>query len=106
MRIEQPHSLGRQEASHRIDRFLDNLMQRQPPGGVTVKDPQKSWVGHTMNFSFTAAKGLFGTAISGLMHVHDDRVVVESELPTLIKSFVGEGRVKDVISRELGRILA
>jgi hypothetical protein len=106
MRIEQPHSLGREEASHRIDRFLDNLMRRQPPGGVTVKDPHKSWAGHTMNFSFTAAKGLFGTAIRGLMHVHDDRVVVESELPVLVKSFVGEGRIKEVISRELGRILA
>jgi hypothetical protein len=106
MRIEQPHSLGRQEASERIDRFLDSLMRQRPPGGVTVKDPQKSWVGHTMNFSFTAAKGMFGTAIRGLMHVHEDRVVVESELPALVKSFVGEGRIKDVISRELGRILA
>jgi hypothetical protein len=106
MRIEQPHSLGREEASERIDRSLDNLMRRQPTGGVTVKDPQKSWVGHTMNFSFTAAKGFFGTAISGLMHVHDDLVVVESELPALVKSFVGEGRIRDVISRELGRILA
>ena len=106
MRIEQLHSLGKQEAGRRIDHFLENLMQRQPPAGVTVKDPQKSWSGDTMNFSFTAAKGLFGTSIRGLMQVHDDRVVVESELPTLVKSFVGEGRIRDVIARELARILA
>ena len=106
MKIEQLHALGREEAANRIDHFLENLMQRQPPGGVTVKNPRKDWVGHTMNFSFTAAKGLFGTMISGLMHVHDDRVVVESELPALVRSFVGEDRIRATISRELGRILA
>jgi hypothetical protein len=59
-----------------------------------------------MNFSVHGGQGLFGTAIQRPDARHDDRVVVESELPGLIKSFVGEGRIKDVISRELGRILA
>jgi hypothetical protein len=106
MHIEEQHQLGQAEAISRIDSFLDALMERQPPGGVTIRNPQKSWSGNTMEFSFTAAKGLFGTSISGRMQVEDDRVVVDSELPALVRSFVGEDRIRDVISRELGRLLS
>jgi hypothetical protein len=105
MRIEHPHHLSQEEARARIDRFLEGLMQQQPPGGVTIKDPQKSWDGNRMNFSFTAAKGFFGTSINGQMEVTTDRVVVDSELPSLVKNVVGEGRIQDTITRELSRIL-
>jgi len=106
MHIEEEHGLGQQEAKERIDSFLEALMQRRPPGGVAIRNPEKAWNGNTMDFSFTAAKGLFGTSISGRMRVEDDRVVVDSELPVLVRSFVGEDRIKETISRELARLLS
>ena len=46
-----------------------------------------------MTFSLRASsRGFFGAEFSGTMDVTDDRVVVESELPALVKSFVGEER--------------
>jgi hypothetical protein len=104
MRIEQPHELGRQEAMTRIDRFLDGL-SKAPPGGVTIKDARKEWDGNRMTFSFTAAKGPFGTAIRGQMDVMDDQVVVESELPMLVKNFLGEDRIRHAISSGLENML-
>jgi hypothetical protein len=105
MQIEQPHKLGESKAITRIDRFLDDLMRRQPPGGVTIKDARKDWDGNRMNFSFAAAKGLFSTTIRGVMQVEKDRVVVTSEIPALVKGVLGEERIREVIARELGRIL-
>lgn len=104
MRIEQPHSLGEQEAIRRIDGFLEDLVQN-PPGGITIKDGSKEWNGNRMSFSFTAAKGFFGTSIAGVMEVGTDRVLVESELPALVKNFLGEDRIQQVIAHELGNIL-
>jgi hypothetical protein len=104
MRIEQSHSLGQAAAISRIDRFLEKLVQN-PPGGVTVKDAQRDWDGNRMNFSFTAAKGFLGTSIRGVMDVLDDKVVVESELPSLVKSLLGEDRIRHVIANELGNML-
>jgi hypothetical protein len=104
MRIEQPHTLSRQAAMSRIDQFLDWLVQA-PPGGVTIKDARKEWDGSRMTFSFTAAKGPFGTSVRGLMDVMDDRVVVESELPMLVKSLLGEDRIQRAISNGLEDIL-
>jgi hypothetical protein len=105
MQIEQRHELGEAKAIKRIDHFLDDLMQRQPPGGITIKDARKDWDGNRMNFSFAAGKGFLSTTISGVMEVTKDRVVLVSELPALVKGVVGEARIREVIARELGRIL-
>ena len=104
MRIEQPHSLGKDEAIDRIDRFLERLVQH-PPGGVTVKDARREWDGNRMTFAFTAARGFMGTSIKGVMDVLDDKVVVESELPGLVRNLLGEDRIRQVIANELGNML-
>lgn len=104
MRIEQPHTLGQAAAISRIDQFLEKLVQN-PPGGVTVKDAQRDWNGNRMSFSFTAAKGFLGTTVRGVMDVLDDKVVVESELPSLVRNLLGEDRIRHVIANELGKML-
>jgi hypothetical protein len=104
MRIEQIHSLGQQEAINRIDRFLERLVNN-PPGGVTVKNAQRDWDGNRMNFSFTASRGFFGTTIEGVMDVLNDKVVIESELPGLVRNVVGEDRIRHVIADQLGNML-
>ena len=104
MRIEQPHTLGREAARSRIDRFLERLVGN-PPGGVTVKDARRDWDGDRMNFSFTAAKGFLGTSITGVMEVTDDTVVLESDLPSLVRNLLGEDRIRHIIAAELGGLL-
>jgi hypothetical protein len=104
MRIEQPHGLGKTEAIGRVDRFLDRLIQ-DPPGGATIKEPRKEWDGNRLTFSFAIARGFFGTTLTGTMEVGDDRVVVDSDLPALVTSFVGEERIRQVIADHLGNVL-
>jgi hypothetical protein len=104
MRIEKSHSLGQQEAINRIDHFLERLVSN-PPGGVTVKNAQREWDGNRMNFSFTASRGFFGTTIQGVMDVLNDKVVIESELPALVKNVLGEDRIRHVIGDQLGNML-
>ncbi len=105
MRIEQPHTLGRQEAVQRIDKFLDGLVQ-EPPGGVTITNPTKDWNDGRMAFSFTAAMGGFGASVSGVMEVSDDLVAMQFELPLLVKSLLGEDRIARVVGMHLTDVLA
>jgi hypothetical protein len=105
MQIEQSHALGEAKAISRIDNFLDDLMRRQPPGGVTIKDARKEWDGNRMNFSFAAGKGFISTTIRGVMEVTKDKVVLTSQLPALVRSVLGEERIRETIARELARIL-
>jgi hypothetical protein len=104
MHIEHPHTLGRQEAIGRIDRLLDRLVQ-DPPGGAAISGVVKEWDGDRMRFSFTASKGGFGTTIRGTLEVTDDRVVLDADLPTLVKAILGEARVQQAVSGGLSDVL-
>ncbi len=97
MHIEHPHTLGRQEAVSRLDHLLDILV-KDPPGGVEISNIVKSWDENRMQFSFTASKGGFGTTIHGALEVTDDRVVVDADLPALVKAVLGEARVQQAVS--------
>ncbi len=100
MHIERNHNLGKEEAIHKIDSFLDDLMSRQFRG-ITIQEPSKSWSDNVMHFSFKARKGFIGTTISGVIRVDDDSVVMDSDLPGLVTAFVSEDKIRNVINEQL-----
>jgi hypothetical protein len=104
MHIEHPHTLGQQGAISRLDSLLDRLVQ-DPPAGAEITNVVKSWDGNRMPFSFTASKGGFGTTISGTLVVTDDRVVVDADLPAIVKIALGEARVEQAVSSGLTDVL-
>ena len=101
MHIERNHNLGKEDAVHKIDSFLDDLMSRQVPGGITIEEPSKSWSDNVMRFSFKAKKGFFGTTISGMIRVNDDSVIMDSDLPRLVTAFVSEDKIRNLINQQL-----
>ena len=101
MHIERRHNVGKKEAIHKIDTFLDELMRRQFPGGVAIKEASRSWSDNALRFSFKAKKGFFGTTISGVIRVNDDSVVMDSDLPGLVTAFVSEDQIRKVINEQL-----
>ena len=105
MRVEETHQIGQHDAINRVDRFLEELLRWQPPGGVEIKDARKAWDGNRMTFSFSAAKGFFGAAIRGVMEVTADRVTLDADLPALVRGLLGEERIREVVSRELRKVL-
>ncbi len=104
MRVEKPHQLGSEAAIQKIDTFLESLMQRPPTGGVVIKDPSKNWAGNVMDFSFKAKKGFLGATISGKVYVNDASVVMDADLPALIRTFVSEDKIRDAIGGQLDRM--
>jgi hypothetical protein len=106
MRIERNHRTSKQEAIRKIDTFLDELMKRDFPGGVVVKEPTKSWSGNQMDFSFKVKKGFISTRIEGSVQVEDGKIILDSDMPGLVKTFVSEEKVADVISRQIDMLFS
>jgi len=101
MHIERRHNVGKEEAIQKIDTFLDDLMQGQFPGAVAIKETCKSWSDNAMRFSFKAKKGFLGATISGIVHVNQDSIVIDSDLPGLVTAFVSEDQIRNVINEKL-----
>jgi hypothetical protein len=93
MHIERRHNVGKEEAIHKINTFLDDLMHRQFPGDVTIKEPSRSWSDDAMRF--------FGATISGVIRVSDDSVIMDSDLPGVVTAFVSEDNIRNVINEQL-----
>lgn len=106
MRVQVPHGLGRHGARHKLAGFTDGLVARDWPGGVTIRDITRNWVGDRLDFSFTAARGFFSLPIRGWVDVADVEVVLDADVPSMLTSLVGEERIREVLSGELARILA
>jgi hypothetical protein len=106
MRIHRTHNLGQAAAVERIDGFLDQLMARPMPAGVKVKEATKEWQGGRMSFSAKFAKGILGATVKGTVDVTDQEVVMESQVPALIKTFVGEEKIARVINEQFDELFA
>jgi hypothetical protein len=104
MHIERNHNVSKEEAIHKIDTFLDELMRRQFPDGVKITESSKSWSDNAMHFSFKPKKGLIGTTISGVIRVSDNCVVVDSDLPGLVTMFVSEDKIRNVVNEQLNSL--
>jgi hypothetical protein len=100
MHIEKNHDVGKEEAIHKIDSFLDDLMRRQFPG-VTIRGLSKCWSDNAVHFSFTPKKGFIGTTISAVIRVNDDSIVIDSDLPGLVTTFVSEDKIRNMINEQL-----
>src|SRR5437660_11570346 len=105
MHIERTHNVGKKEAIHKIDTFLDELMRRQFPGGVAIKEASRSWSDNAMRFSFKAKKSIFGTTISSVIRVNDDSVVMNCDLPGLVTSFVSEDQIRNLINGSINGLV-
>ena len=101
MHIERQHNFGKEEAIQKIDTFLNDLMHSQFPGGVAIKEASKSWSDNAMRFSFKPKKGFLGATISGVIHVNQGSVVMDSELPGLVTAFVSEDQIRNAIKQQL-----
>jgi hypothetical protein len=58
-----------------------------------------------MEFSLTARVGFISMPIAGTVVIDEINVVVHCELPTLVKTFVGEDRIRSSVERKVRGML-
>ena len=56
-----------------------------------------------MDFSLTARLGFISLPISGMVVIDDTNVTVHCELPPLVKTFVGEDKIRASVMKESAR---
>ena len=105
MQIIRDHGTVQTAAMEKIDSFLDKLMKRDF-SGVKIKDPDKSWRGTTMTFSFRAKKGIVVATIRGTVEVTATQVILCAQLPALVTTFVSEEMIRNVINSEFDKLFS
>jgi hypothetical protein len=105
MRIETPHTLDPAQARRRIDRMADDLLSAALPAGVEIQGAAKDWSGDRLSFTVRVRKGFFSTSLAGSLEVLATSVVLDLDLPPIVRSFAGEDRIRDIVSSRLRDLL-
>jgi hypothetical protein len=106
MRVTISHDKGQKEAMRIVDQSAQDLMSGIPTGPVRITDPEKSWNGNTMNFSFRVKMGLFRTSIHGTVLVTDKDAIIDVELPGIMKTFLPEEKIRAAVETKVRGLLA
>jgi hypothetical protein len=106
VKIVVPHHATVDQAIEMVDRSADSLFEGAAGGSVELVDRKRSWNGPIMDFSLTARLGFISLPISGTAVVDDVNVTIDCELPPLVKTFVGEDKIRAGIERKVRGMLS
>lgn len=106
MRVTISHDKGQKEAMRIVDQSAQDLINGIPTGPVKITNPEKSWDGNTMKFSFKAKMGLFGSLIHGTVLVNEKDATIDIELPGILKNFFPEEKVRAAVETKAKGLLA
>lgn len=105
MKITIAHKRTRLEAIQLVDKGATGLFAGAAGPSVEIVDQQKEWDGNVMQFSFTGKMGFIAVPLRGTITVDDVDIVVDCELPSLVKNFIGDGKVSASIEKKIRLLL-
>jgi hypothetical protein len=105
MEVSVDHRLKKAEAIRRIDTGIQELLASPEASKFKVSILKKVWTGETLEFVAKASKSLISVRLAGKVHVKNHSVKVSCDLPSLLKTFVGEDAVKDTVIAKLRQVL-
>jgi hypothetical protein len=94
--VTVPHQISQQEATERLNRFVDILREKFKD---SVSDLDQSWESNALAFRFKT----YGVPLAGKITVASDRLVVDGDLPFTAMMF--KGKIESAIREQLERLM-
>jgi len=105
VKVIVPHYTTVEEAIVIVDRSADDLFQGAGGGAVELLERKRGWKGPSMDFSLIARLGFISLPIAGIVVIDEVNVTVHCELPALVKTFVGEDKIRASVERKVRGML-
>jgi hypothetical protein len=105
MKVDVAHQLGKKAAMPVMDRALDQLLAGIGGSSIEILDKKKTWNDSTMRFSFTGKVGYISVPLAGTIDVADANVTVNMDLPPVVKTFIGEDKIRRIVETNVREML-
>jgi hypothetical protein len=99
VRVNLPHSLGKDEARQRIEQGFGRMRQQMTGGLGAMLAFQERWEGDRLHFEATS----LGQKLTGRLDVSADAVDIEVDLPELLAALAD--RIKGTLTKEGQKLL-
>lgn len=105
MYIEYPHNLNKDILKEQIDKYVSKLNKLEFYSNFKISDLNRSWSNYEMMCSMTIKQSFLERRLKGLIQVKDDMIIIEFEVPDVIKNFVREEKLKFLITKHLDNVI-
>jgi putative polyhydroxyalkanoate system protein len=95
--VRVPHTLTKDEARSRLERFIEMLQEKY---ANKVSDLQQTWEGDTLRFHFAT----YGIPLDGGIAIGDNELNLTGDLP--FRALIFKGKIESEIREALERIVA
>ena len=99
VRVNLPHSLGKDEARKRIEQGFGRMRQQMTGGLSAMLAFQERWEGDRLHFEATS----LGQKLAGRLDVRADDVEIEVDLPEILAAIAD--RIKETLKQEGQKLL-
>ena len=99
VRVNLPHSLGKDEARKRIEQGFGRMRQQMTGGVSAMLTFQERWEGDRLYFEASS----LGQKLTGRLDVRADDVEIEVDLPEILAAIAD--RIKDKLKQEGQKLL-
>ena len=106
MRIQRNHSVGKSEAIRRIETRLEEFLHSPLPAGITLIHHARTWSDCCMRFEFKLRKSIVLVQIDGTVTVSDDSVILDCEVPAVVKFFLPEKQIEQSINGAFDKLFS
>jgi hypothetical protein len=106
MTVVVPHHSTQQATIGVLDHAADQLLAGAGNKNIQIVDRKKAWNGAVMSFSFTGKVGFISVPVAGTVAVDDANVSVACELPTMVKNFLGEEKVRAMVEEKVRALVS
>lgn len=105
MQTKYMNSLPIFEKKELIDRVVNEALARQYKG-FNILGINKSWRGNELSVFFVIKKSFIEREVRGKINVSDSSIAINVEVPEIVKNFVKEEKIIQVITEELDAVFA
>ncbi|MFO7445728.1 MAG: hypothetical protein R6W90_05140 [Ignavibacteriaceae bacterium] len=103
--MEFEHNQNKDLLKRQIDNYVSKLNKLEFNGNFKIVELHKNWINYEMNFSVMVKQGFLERRIKGLIQIKDELIIIEFEVPEIVKNFVREEKLKFLISKHMDNVL-
>jgi hypothetical protein len=105
MYLEYPHNTSKELLKKQIDKNVSKLNKLEFYSGFKISELHKNWNNSEMIFTLNLKQSFLERRIKGVLQIKDEVIIIEFEVPDIIKNFVREEKLNSIISKHLDNIV-
>ncbi|GEM_PF-5088227 len=105
MYIEYPHNLNKDLLKQKIDKYVSKLNKMEFYSNFKISDFNRNWNNYEMLYSLNIKQSFLERRMKGFLQIKDEIIIIEFDMPDIIKNFVREEKLQLIIKNHLDNVI-